>query len=112
VCVESARPALAVIAENRAELGLDDRLEIVARKVSEALKTERRFDLVFADPPWADVPELARDLAKLPAVLAEDALVCVEHASRDRAPELPGLAIDETRTWGDTAVTFYRKPPQ
>jgi 16S rRNA (guanine966-N2)-methyltransferase len=111
VCVESARPALNVIAENRAELGLGDRLEIVGRKVTEALRMERKFDLVFADPPWADVPELTRDLTRLPSLLSEEALVCVEHASRDAAPELPGLAIDETRTWGDTAVTFYRKTP-
>lgn len=111
VCVESARPALSVIAENREELGLADRLEIVGRKVVEALRMERTFDLVFADPPWADVPELTRDLARLPMLLNEDALVCVEHASRDQPPALPGLTIDETRTWGDTAVTFYRTTP-
>jgi 16S rRNA (guanine966-N2)-methyltransferase len=117
VCVESARPAIEAIEANRDALGLRDRLVIVGRRIDVAARgLVGPFDLVFADPPWADVPtgRLARDLDALTAIgsiLDEDALVVIEHAARDAPPLLARLILDETRRWGDTAASFYRPAP-
>lgn len=117
VCVEAARPALGVIRDNVATLGLADRLAIVGRKVEDcaaALAPYAPFALVLIDPPYADVPsgKLARALAPLLAqrasLLADDALVVLEHAARDPAPALDGLDHEDDRRWGDTAAAFYR----
>ena len=67
-----------------------------------------RFDLVFVDPPYA-LPdgELLAVLTALVPLLTEDALVCVERSTRDGIPTLPaGLALDRTRTYGETAVHY------
>jgi 16S rRNA (guanine966-N2)-methyltransferase len=116
VCVEAARDAVKTIKENASSLGVTDRVTIVARKIAEsaaAIEPAGPFDLVFADPPWPLVPngELARDLSTLtkrPGLFSLDALLVLEHAARDEPPTLEGLAIDDRRRWGDTAVAFYR----
>lgn len=119
VCVESARAALEAIAENRDALGLADRLRVVPRRVSDAAKAlagAEPFDVIFADPPYADVPSgvVARELSPLFApeakLVAPEALLVLEHAARDEAPKLAGLVFDETRRWGDTSASFYRVP--
>lgn len=118
ICVEHHRAAQAIIQENRDALGLKARLELLPRRVADAAKLlagRGPFELVLADPPWADVPEAAKDIATLldPALglVDGDTLVVIEHAARDRAPELPGTTFDETRVWGDTAASFYRVAP-
>lgn len=115
--VESARPALAVLRENVASLGVGDRARVVAGQVGTGacaarLASEGPFDLVLADPPWADVDsgEVATALASLAAAgaLAPGATLVLEHASRSPAPEIVGLAREDTRRYGDTALTFYK----
>lgn len=115
VCVEHHRGAQAIISENRDALGLKARLELLPRRVADAGKAlvgHGPFALILADPPWADVPEAAKDIAALLdptlGLVDEDTLVVIEHAARDAAPKLPGTAFDETRRWGDTAASFYR----
>jgi 16S rRNA (guanine966-N2)-methyltransferase len=109
VCVESNRAAAAVIAENRDSLALGKRLEIVTRRVGEAKKQlVGPFDLILADPPWANVAEATGEIAGMLDLVANDGLVVIEHAARDKAPSLEGATFDETRVWGDTAASFYR----
>jgi 16S rRNA (guanine966-N2)-methyltransferase len=113
VCVEHNRQALEAIRDNRDALGLKDRLTIVPRRVAEALKSiSGPFELVLADPPWAELASAVTDLTHViqtPGLLESEALIVVEHASRDKAPTLPAV-FDETRVWGDTAASFYRVP--
>ena len=115
-CVESSRAAATIIRENVAELGIEGKVTVVARRVGEcagAIEGDAPFDLVFADPPWPIVPkgELARDLSALtkrPGLLSLDALLVLEHAARDEPPAIEGMELEDRRRWGDTAVAFYR----
>jgi 16S rRNA (guanine966-N2)-methyltransferase len=67
-----------------------------------------RFDLVFADPPYADVKSGAvATVGDYVALLAPGATLVLEHAQRDDPPGLPGLALVRTRAYGDTALSFY-----
>ncbi len=117
VLVEVARPALAAIGKNLAALGLVEVARVVQRRVGQAasaVMAEAPFDLVLIDPPYADLPSgaLARELATLlaePGLLASDARVVVEHAARDAAPALAGLALVDERRWGDSRVAFYAR---
>ena len=118
-CVESSRHALVVARANVDDLGLRDRVSIVSRRVSEAMKSivapaEGAFDLVFADPPYAMIPggEFARDVRALlenASLIATDARLVIEHASRDAAPVLAGWSEEDARRWGDTAVSIQRR---
>jgi 16S rRNA (guanine(966)-N(2))-methyltransferase RsmD len=109
-CVEHNRQALDAIKDNRDSLGLADRLTIVPRRVGDSFKQlTGKFDLVLADPPWAELASAVTDLGALIAtgLLEPEALIVLEHAARDKAPTLPAT-FDETRVWGDTAASFYR----
>ena len=61
------------------------------------------FDLAFADPPYA-----RDDAAELVAPLPPDA-VCPHSGGGASAPTL-ALAGDDTRRYGDTALTFCYAP--
>jgi 16S rRNA (guanine966-N2)-methyltransferase len=115
--VESARPALAVLRANVESLGVQELVHVIAAQVGTGacaarLASDGPFDLVLADPPWADVGsgEVATALASLAAsgALAPGGTLVLEHASRSHPPEIAGFAREDTRRYGDTALTFYK----
>ena len=108
--VESERAALACIRENLAELGLEQRALVISQRV-ERLPPERlveggTVDLVFCDPPWADVDQAAASIPPLIAALSAGAQVAFEHP-QGRELELKGFVVDQRRRWGDTGVSFF-----
>jgi 16S rRNA (guanine966-N2)-methyltransferase len=113
--VESARDALAAIRANVDALGLAAHARIIAGTVERApslLASSAPFDLVLADPPYADATTRApRAIAALAAagLFALDARVVLEHASRDASPAIAGLALEATRRYGDSALGFYAR---
>lgn len=94
------------------ELGYEARAAVHTRDAVAAIRNlTGPFDLVFADPPYGQEPFLAV-LGELDrsSMLAEGALVLLEHAARSTLPDpLPGVRRISTRKYGDTAVTVYRR---
>lgn len=114
--VESNRQAARVIAENLARTKLNDSrklVRIIDRDVFAALRVMReRFDLIFADPPYASRSgtDLAAQLLRsetLPARLERDGLLVVEVESERDAPEEPLWSLEDVRTYGSSAILFY-----
>ncbi len=111
--VESSRAAIASIRANLASLGLGDELQLHATRVEAFLRhpTARRYQLVFADPPYADAgAPLERALLALVGngSLADEALVVVEHGSAPAPSEsLAGLDFLDRRAYGQTFVSFF-----
>lgn len=114
VLVDSGKEALRLCRDNCAALGFVDRTEIVAGAVTRSLLStlSRRgsFDLVFADPPYADFsPPQLLEMLEAPGILADGAWAVLEHDRRQLAPERQGpLTRCDTRRFGDTDVSFYR----
>lgn len=109
VCVEIDHRVRRELERNVADLGLRDRVEIVAddaldvcRGIAEDGPT---YDMVFLDPPYAVDP------GPLVASVVRGGWwtrVCAfEHAARTELPTTPGDPPADTRRWGDTAVTFF-----
>jgi 16S rRNA (guanine966-N2)-methyltransferase len=71
------------------------------------------FDVVLADPPYAEVDLLRRTLEALGAAdapLAPGVRVVAKHFWRDRPPERVGmLRAERDRRFGESALTFYRR---
>ena len=69
------------------------------------------WDVVFLDPPYdLGGVELLHNLQALVPHLTDDAVVIVERSARDGEPEWPdGLAVDRSKTYGETAV-YYLSP--
>jgi 16S rRNA (guanine966-N2)-methyltransferase len=112
VLVEHDRSALACIRENLADIGASSEARVLPVRASVALGAlkDEAFDLVFCDPPWAELENAASVLEKLGASrrLADGARVVLEHSARDAEPEVAGLVAYDRRRWGDTAVSFFR----
>jgi 16S rRNA (guanine(966)-N(2))-methyltransferase RsmD len=111
--VEQDRHVLAVLEKNLEATGFTARSQIVAVDCLKALRLlaarERRFDVVFFDPPYASalyntVPESLGDRS----LLAKDGLLIVECATRNPLPERLGMLnrVDR-RVYGDTALEFF-----
>ncbi len=119
VMVEQGRDALRALRENVAALGLQDRTRVQPTSVEKALSLSLRgpeafgapFDLVFADPPYADLAPAAKALGGVIRLLSEGALVVVEHACVDPSPTIDGLQLDTTRTYGDTVLALFSRQP-
>jgi 16S rRNA (guanine966-N2)-methyltransferase len=112
VFVEKGRGALAALGRNLTSLELTEHAEVLPVTVGRAVHAMegRRFDLVLADPPYARSSAAAAVIGELVGMvegLAPGARIVLEHASRDTAPEVLGAALDRTRKYGGTAVSFY-----
>ena len=102
--VEQHTASLATIRDNAASLNVADQVTIHrtdAMRFTERLQAGA-YDLAFADPPYAG-DEAAR-LVALFRVTPFARVFAIEHAA---AKLMPG---DDTRRYGDTAVTFVYAP--
>lgn len=109
VCLEHDRRAAALIAENRARLGLEARcmiLRVEARRALDAAIPGGPFEIVFLDPPYDD-DELDLLVTAAAAHRAPGGIVVLEHASRRPAPALNGRPPDRSVKAGDSTVSFY-----
>ena len=109
VSVEGHRETAEAIREAAGQFGVDDRVEVIAAPVDRALyRLEGEFDIVYADPPYAD--EMPMQMFRLLLernLLAEDALVIFEHSARTILPEIPGYRSVREEVYGDVALAFF-----
>lgn len=113
VLVERDRASKGAILANLESLALGARAELmfsdVARALPRLVTRGERFDLVLADPPYAEAGTLLPAvLAALPDLLAPEARVVLEHGRRTQSPAAPpGLVFEDSRRYGETALSFY-----
>ncbi|MFI6096681.1 16S rRNA (guanine(966)-N(2))-methyltransferase RsmD [Lentzea sp. NPDC051213] len=110
--VESDKRAAEVLKANARELGFTN--TTITNRTAEAYVTaegqnkedQSKFDVVFADPPYAVTDdELGKVLHGLAGRLAEDAVLIVERASRSGEPAWPSQVEPlRAKRYGDTAV--------
>jgi 16S rRNA (guanine(966)-N(2))-methyltransferase RsmD len=111
VFVESDAEAARAIERNLDKLRLTG-ATIVRQDARTALAAEaaarRTYNLLLADAPYGEWPELERSLAPyLADVLAPDGLLVVETAARIE-PDLP-LALRTSRRYGSARLTLYER---
>ncbi len=71
------------------------------------------FDLAIVDPPYEETALLARSLERVGPHLRPGGLAVAKHFWRDAPPARIGLlASERERRFGETALTFYRRPEE
>ena len=65
-----------------------------------------RFDLVFADPPYAGGAD-PRDLLRVAEVLREGGILVFQQDARGPEREWPGLVLRERRAYGRNVFLFF-----
>jgi len=100
--VEVSKSSLAALRANVAALDVEARVRIHRRDALAFVAglDARSYDIAFADPPYRT--GAARQIVTLFRQRPFARLLGVEHSART---ELPG---DETRRYGDSALTFFR----
>jgi 16S rRNA (guanine966-N2)-methyltransferase len=101
--IEEAARALGLQALHRT-LALD-----LGRKNAVSRLGDATFDLIFADPPWAELKDAVTVLSGLVRAgkLEEAGHLVLVHAARDPHPSFDRLAILTDYRYGDTAVVLY-----
>ena len=109
VAVEGHRETAEAIRESAEQFGVAKTVEVVSAPVDRALyRLEGPFDIVYADPPYADeLPEQMFRLLLERNLLAPDALVIFEHSARTILPEIPGYRGVREEVYGDVALAFF-----
>ncbi|MBV8601548.1 MAG: 16S rRNA (guanine(966)-N(2))-methyltransferase RsmD [Candidatus Eremiobacteraeota bacterium] len=107
--VESNAQLAARLRAAARELGVAERATVVAQRAERAAaRLQGPFDLVFADPPYAQgFPSAALGALRERRALATEAVVVFEHSGRS-APPTPGFVSTREERYGDVALSFLR----
>jgi 16S rRNA (guanine966-N2)-methyltransferase len=107
--VERDRVAQNILLENAAALKVTNKIKLIKATVSAWHETsaEEQFDLIFCDPPYHDM-QMAT-IAKLFSHVKPSGLMVVSHPNRSDLPIAKGIAVADSRRYGTSALTFYRR---
>ena len=115
VFVEKARTALACLRSNINALQITTAATVLPLHVERALeqlgKQHLPFDIIFLDPPFADVPAYTRVLQGITDnnLLMEEGQIIAQHDARVSIPNAVGaMQCFRRKDIGDNVLTFYR----
>lgn len=112
VFVDSSRQAIAVVRENLTKTKLADKAKIVQSDYLSYLAGCREtFDLIFLDPPYAEVfLETALKRISEIDILSDSGIIICERPPEKQLPsEIGALLQSRNYRYGKTAVTLYRR---
>ena len=115
VFVERDLRLVEAIRKNLAQLAFSAMAEVIAadaeRGLGRLVRQKRRFDLVFADPPY-DEGLLIETLKWLDGgdLLSEDGIVVLQHSIRESIEglQIRTMAVMDQRRYGDTVLSFLK----
>jgi 16S rRNA (guanine966-N2)-methyltransferase len=113
VLVDISRDAVQVIEENLRALKFAAKSQVLTAPVFKSVRMlsrrEKKFDLIFLDPPY-DKELVGETLKAIAAegLLAESGVVVAEHSVREKVQERYGaLVLADRRRYGDTQLSFF-----
>ena len=112
IFVEKGRQALRLIQRNLAQVGLEERSEILPKDANRAIgilkQRGERFDLILMDPPY-EKGLIESTLMKLNfnPIYHKDSILVIEHNRREPLPPvLGGWDVVRQRRIGDTMISI------
>jgi 16S rRNA (guanine966-N2)-methyltransferase len=109
LAIEVDKKAHRTLTESCEALGISGRVKAI-RAFANAWSTRHqseRFDLVFADPPYDDIPY--RDLKILPRHLKDAGTLVLSWPGGQEPLKFDGLRVVQTKNYGDAQLVFYQK---
>ncbi len=113
--VEKNRALAAAIRKNVGICGYQDRCLIIEADVRVALGDlhgrDRKFDLVFADPPYNQglIAETICSLKNCP-VFTDKGVIVFQHSVHEPLPPPDGWELADQRKYSDNVLSFVRMP--
>ena len=112
VFVDASREACGVVRENLAKTRLAERAQLVQSDYLGYLaRCRETFDLVFLDPPYAEVflETALKKISEIDILSDSGIIICERPAQKQLPGDVPGLLHYRDYRYGKTAVTLYRK---
>jgi 16S rRNA (guanine966-N2)-methyltransferase len=108
--VERHRPTAEALRATARVLGVTERAAVVNAPAERAARVvEGRYDLVFADPPYAQpYPAAAFAALRERGAIDPQTTVVYEHAGRENPPQDPQMTLERSARYGDVALAFLR----
>ncbi len=113
--VEQHRPTADALRDNARALGLGERTTVITMAADRAARVVAgRYDLVFADPPYAQsYPATTFTTLRERGAIDARSLVIYEHSTQNAAPADPAFTVTRTAAYGAVALAFLRpRPPE
>lgn len=106
--IEQSRSVAKVIQTNLSALEAVPHAAVLNLGVTEAVKGLQgtSFDIIVADPPYAQLEP--GEIQLLFNSLVINGIGIVSHSSRVSAPKLDNANLIDSRTYGDTTISYYR----
>jgi len=112
--VDRAWKSIQTIKANAEKLHYADRIVIIKKSVSRAVKDfsfqGAKFDFIFADPPY-DLKNINKILEGIALILENEGIFVLEVRKATDAPNIEGLNIDKEVTLSDSKIIFYSHIP-
>lgn len=112
VFVDGRREACKLVRENLKQTGFEKQAQVIQSDYLAYLEHCReKFDLIFLDPPYAEV-FLENSLKKISEIdILSDCgiIICERPAEKQLEMVIPGLIRCKDYRYGKTCVTIYRK---
>jgi 16S rRNA (guanine(966)-N(2))-methyltransferase RsmD len=108
--VEKDRPTAAALRAAARELGLAGHVDVIAAPAERAVgAVDGRYDLVFADPPYAHpYPRAMLGALRERRAIDVETTVVYEHSSHEAAPADPAMRVERTERYGEVSLAFLR----
>ena len=116
--VERSGQAASIISKNISKIRMEgsDEIRFLKKSTAQALEllgqAGEKFDIIFMDPPYKDVPQRLEETAKLISeydMLAPGGMLIVEHDKDCEMPEeISGLKCVRSCSYGITVITFFK----
>lgn len=113
--VDSHPESLRLIGKNLVLTGLEGAATTLRTDALQAVadlgRSERRFDIIFADPPYRERELIDRLLQRLTAAapLSPDGMIVLESDTKTDLNLPEGLLLVDRRVYGDTALWFLSR---
>lgn len=112
VFVDNSFSSLDLIRKNLQKLGLRDKGMLLKKDVLRFLKTksEERFDLILADPPYGKgLCQKVLEILSGKEILNPEGVLVIEYHKKEKIEKVENLILLQERRYGDTVVSFFKK---
>lgn len=112
VFVDASREACGVVRENLSRTRLQEKALVVQADYLSYLRSCREcFDLIFLDPPYAEVflESALKNISEIDILSDSGIIICERPSDKQLPTEIPGLSHYRDYRYGKAAVTLYRK---
>lgn len=104
--------ACKVIAENLTNLGIDgSRTNLFccsADRACKLIRSQSRIDIAYLDPPYNNPEVYVKAITSVQPLLVPEGLLIIEHSS-GFIPEAPYADLIKSKSYGRSAVSFFKK---